>query len=234
MIPDLRDVAEGAVLVEYPQASEEEANLASVALARSLSARAPAGFLDAVPGARTVLVVFDPRLLSRAGLRGLLVHAGGASVSARVHPIPVCYDGPDLADLAHRAGMASEEFARRHAAGDYRVAFLGFAPGFPYLTGLAPELASPRLATPRTRVPAGSVGIGGPYTGIYPEETPGGWRLIGRAPVRLFDAAADLGVIRARVCPPSQLLLSRRHSHIRDEAIRDFRERWNAAEPESD
>ena len=120
----------------------------------------------------------------------------------RALEIPVFYDadpgtGPDLDELARGAGLTRDEFARRHAQARYRVAFLGFAPGFPYMTGLPGELHAPRLATPRTRVPAGSVGIGGQYTGIYPEETPGGWRLIGRAPVRLFDAGRN---------PPALLL----------------------------
>lgn len=202
----IRDVAEGAVLVEYPEASEEEANQRAVAVARSLTTRAPAGFFDAVPGARNLLVLFDPRRLARERLAEE-VRRGGREAerpteSRRVLQIPVFYEagpqnGPDLADIARSAGMAPEEFARRHAEAEYRVAFLGFAPGFPYMTGLARELESPRLATPRTRVPAGSVGIGGRYTGIYPEETPGGWRLIGRAPVRLFDAKED---------PPALLL----------------------------
>jgi KipI family sensor histidine kinase inhibitor len=127
---------------------------------------------------------------------------GSALAPRRTVEIPVFYDpgaetGPDLEDLARDAGLTAEAFARRHAAGEYRVAFLGFARGFAYLTGLPAELRAPRLATPRTRVPAGSVGIGDRYTGIYPGETPGGWRLIGRAPVRLFDPNDD---------PPSILL----------------------------
>ncbi len=193
----LFDIAEDAVLVEYPGASDEEANRKAVAAARSLASRAPAGFLDAVPGARTLLVLFDPRRLSRARLAeearlGSRAGQGVAAASGRALTVPVFYDtdartGPDLAELARGAGLSPAEFARRHAEPQYRVAFLGFAPGFPYMTGLPRELHAPRLATPRTRVPAGSVGIGGPYTGIYPEETPGGWRLIGRAPVRLFD-----------------------------------------------
>ncbi len=199
-------MAEGAVLVEYPEAPEEEANRRAVALARFLTTRAPAGFFDAVPGARTLLVVFDPRKLTRARLadeaRQGGGEAGGAQDARRALEIPVFYDagastGPDLDELSRGAGLTREEFARRHAAARYRVAFLGFAPGFPYLTGLPEELHAPRLATPRTRVPAGSVGIGGRYTGIYPEETPGGWRLIGRAPVRLFDAGRN---------PPALLL----------------------------
>ncbi len=198
------DVAEGAVLVEYPGASEEEANQKAVAAARRLSARPLAGLLGSVPGARTLLVFLDPRALSRRRLGEEIRRGGGTApeASRRRLVIPAFYDsdpatGPDLLDLARGAGLSPEEFARCHAAGDYRVAFLGFAPGFPYLTGLPEELHAKRLSTPRVRVPAGSIGIGGPYTGIYPEETPGGWRLIGRAAVRLFDVRRD---------PPSLLL----------------------------
>lgn len=197
-------MAEGAVLVEYPETSEEEANRRAVALARSLKTRAPAGFLDSVPGARNLLVLFSPRRLSRQRLAEE-ARSGGVewpAVARRAIEIPVFYDadpgtGPDLEEISRGAGLTREEFARRHAEARYRVAFLGFAPGFPYMTGLPQELHAPRLATPRTRVPAGSVGIGGHYTGIYPGETPGGWRLVGRAPVRLFDAGRD---------PPALLL----------------------------
>lgn len=105
--------------------------------------------------------------------------------------IPVCYDGefgPDLADVARHTGLSVEEVIARHSAVEYRVHCLGFAPGFPYLGGLPPELATPRRATPRQGVPAGSVAIGGAQTGIYPQSSPGGWNVIGRTPLRLFDA----------------------------------------------
>src|SRR5204863_5594241 len=202
----VRELAEGAVLVEYPEDSEERANRRAVAAALTLLHRAPPVILDAVPGARNLLLLFNPRRMSperiaeeaRRGSR----EEPGPPARRRTVEIPVFYDsgaqtGPELEDLARGAGLTAEAFARRHAAGEYRVAFLGFARGFPYLTGLARKLHAPRLATPRTRVPAGSVGIGDRYTGIYPGETPGGWRLIGRAPVRLFDPNDD---------PPSILL----------------------------
>ncbi len=114
--------------------------------------------------------------------------------SKRTVEIPVVYGGehgPDLATLAAHAGIAMEDVSARHASSVYTVAMLGFAPGFPYLLGLDTALAMPRLTTPRTRVAAGSVGIGGAQTGIYPQAGPGGWRLIGRTPLRLFDAQRD-------------------------------------------
>jgi KipI family sensor histidine kinase inhibitor len=113
---------------------------------------------------------------------------------ARIVEIPVAYGGehgPDLAAVAVQAGISVEDVVSRHVSAEYSVAMLGFAPGFPYLLGLDASLAMPRLATPRTRVQAGSVGIGGAQTGIYPSAGPGGWQLIGRTPLRLFDAQSD-------------------------------------------
>ena len=104
--------------------------------------------------------------------------------------IPVCYGGdfgPDLAFVAKHAGLTEAEVIRRHTGRDYRIYMLGFLPGFPYLGGLDPRLFTPRLQNPRTAIPAGSVGIGGEQTGIYPVASPGGWQLIGRTPLDLFD-----------------------------------------------
>lgn len=110
----------------------------------------------------------------------------------RLITLPVCYGGhhgEDLAGLAAHAGLGQDEVIARHCAVEYRVAMLGFAPGFAYLLGLDPQLAMPRRSEPRLRVPAGSVAIGGAQTGIYPRELPGGWQLLGRTPLTLFDAA---------------------------------------------
>jgi KipI family sensor histidine kinase inhibitor len=198
----LHELAEGSLLVEYPELTESEANERSLAAAAALDSGRPPGYRGCVPGARTLYVEFDPETADRTTLANLLGASGASpgSRSDRAHRIPVVYGGeagPDLGELARRADLSPEEFARRHARASYRVAFLGFTPGFAYLSGLAPELQSPRLATPRTRVAAGTVAIGGPYTGIYPGETPGGWRLIGRTDVALFNPDAD---------PPSRLL----------------------------
>jgi inhibitor of KinA len=112
----------------------------------------------------------------------------------RTVDIPVCYEGemaPDLGDVSAQTGRTVEEVIRLHSGTEYLVYFLGFSPGFPYLGDLPRELASPRLKTPRLRVPAGSVAIGGSQTGIYPVDSPGGWRLIGRTPLPLFSPEKD-------------------------------------------
>jgi KipI family sensor histidine kinase inhibitor len=192
-ILDLRD---GAALVDFPGASEEEANRAARALAGALVRANLSGLLDAVPAARTLLLVFDPEVVSRIRLENAVARLQGATAgpgaASRLYRIPVAYggaDGPDLAELARGIGLTPGEFAALHAAAEYRVAFIGFSPGFPYLAGLPERLRATRLASPRPRVPAGSVAIGGPYAGIYPVESPGGWRLIGRTTARLFDAS---------------------------------------------
>jgi inhibitor of KinA len=111
-----------------------------------------------------------------------------------LHEIPVCYApefAPDLEEVARHAAITPEEVIRLHSASEYRVHCVGFLPGFPYLGGLPRELTTPRRSAPRTQVPAGSVGIGGVHTGIYPAPSPGGWNLVGRTPIRLFDVASD-------------------------------------------
>ncbi|MEP6802518.1 MAG: urea amidolyase family protein [Acidobacteriota bacterium] len=190
----VRHVSDGALLVEFPDASDEEANRSAVALAKSLASRFRGGLEDAVPGARTLFCAFDPGRISHEEL-ALEIEAAprlpAHAVAGRRHAIDVVYGGPDLESLAGRSGLSEEEFCARHAAAEYRVAFLGFAPGFAYLTGLPPELSAPRLSTPRPRVPAGSVAVAGGYSGIYPADSPGGWNLIGHAGVLLFDPDRD-------------------------------------------
>ena len=194
---ETRDVSESSFLAEFPETSGEDANRSAVALADRLARKPPRGLLDAIPGATTLFVLFDPGIVEREKLvrrlRRLAEEPGTAPRETRRFRIPVAYggdSGPDLSVLASQRGISAEELARRHAGADYTVAFLGFSPGFAYLTGLPPGLSAPRRDSPRTRVPAGSLAIGGDYTAIYPAETPGGWMLIGRSPVRLFDPAA--------------------------------------------
>jgi KipI family sensor histidine kinase inhibitor len=157
---------------------------------------------EALPGMNNLTLLFDPALIDATELEiqvlaawPQLAAAGREDLDApgRTIEIPVAYGGehgPDLADVAAHTGLAPAEVARRHAAGDYVVYLLGFLPGFAFLGGLPPELATPRRAAPRLAVPARSVGIGGAQTGIYPLASPGGWQLIGRTPIELFDPQA--------------------------------------------
>ncbi|SEG16588.1 sensor histidine kinase inhibitor, KipI family [Thermomonospora echinospora] len=148
------------------------------------------GILDVVPGERTVLIVADPdrcdldRLAAR--LAALELPDGPQDGLVPVE-IPVVYDGQDVAEVAGLTGLSAEEVVRRHSSGVYVVAYLGFSPGFGYLTGLDPALHVPRRRTPRTSVPAGSVAIAGPYAAVYPSASPGGWRLLGRTELALWD-----------------------------------------------
>lgn len=145
---------------------------------------------EVVPGARTVLLagVDDVGEVERL-LAGWT--PGGERSPAPVVELPVRYDGPDLADVARRWGMTVREAVATHAAVELTVAFCGFAPGFPYLAGLPAELAVPRLDSPRSRVPAGAVGIADAWTGVYPTGSPGGWRLLGRTEVTLWEPDRD-------------------------------------------
>jgi KipI family sensor histidine kinase inhibitor len=177
-------VGDDALLVEV--ASGEEARALHADLLRrraqgSLSVR------EIVPAARTVLLdgLADPARLAAELTTSEVPHAPPRA--GEVVELPVRYDGPDLADVAAHWGVSPTEVARIHADTEFSVAFCGFAPGFGYLTGLPPRYDVPRRATPRTAVPAGAVALAGPYTGVYPRSSPGGWQLIGTADAVLWD-----------------------------------------------
>ncbi|MBZ9642655.1 allophanate hydrolase subunit 1 [Streptomyces sp. PSKA30] len=179
-------VGEDALLVEVSSGEEAQALHAELLRRRAegaLSVR------EIVPAARTVLLdgLADPVRLAAE-----LAAAEVPPVSPRAREVvelPVRYDGPDLADVAARWGVDEQEVARIHAGTEFRVAFCGFAPGFGYLTGLPQRYDVPRRATPRTAVPAGAVALAGPYTGVYPRPSPGGWQLIGTTDTVLWDHA---------------------------------------------
>jgi KipI family sensor histidine kinase inhibitor len=162
------------------------------ALAAAIAAAALPGVLDVIPGATTVLVTFEPGSFSPAELARradqLPLSAWPLAGRPAAVEIEVCYDGPDLADVAALTGLSVADVIDRHQAAGYEVGWLGFSPGFGYLTGLDPVLATvPRLDTPRLTVPAGSVAIAGGLAAVYPAASPGGWRIIGRTNVRLWD-----------------------------------------------
>ncbi|WP_199692453.1 urea amidolyase family protein [Microbacterium telephonicum] len=175
--------------------AEVDSLAAVIALHAALAADRPAGVVDLVPAARTVLVHVDPVRLSLAAARAWIAatdpHTAATSAPAPTVELPVVYDGADLGDLADLLGLSPEALVARHAAAVWTVAFTGFAPGFGYLVSDDWPFDVPRLASPRTRVPAGAVGLAGPFAGAYPRETPGGWQLIGTTPAALFDPDAD-------------------------------------------
>ena len=180
---------DGAVLIELD-------GLADVRqLVRSLRPNRPAGVLDVIPAARTVLVRFATDLVSREEVtRWVLSAAAVAPPTGQDSPeviVPVRYDGPDLAEVAALAGLTTTEVVNLHTEARYTVAFCGFAPGFGYLVGSPAALQVPRRSSPRTTVPAGSVGLAGEFTGIYPRASPGGWQLIGTTDLELFDLRRD-------------------------------------------
>lgn len=192
-------IGDSAIMVK-PTETDGRMTLEQVrAVSDALRRAALVGVMDIVPAPASVTVIYDPRSWPdfdrlSAQVRELAEQAQPMiAAAAFTLEIPVCYDrafAPDLADVARRAGISEAEVVTLHAGADYTVQAVGFAPGFPYLGGLPERLQTPRLATPRTGVPAGSVGIGGNLTGVYPLATPGGWNLIGRTPIALFELTA--------------------------------------------
>lgn len=179
-------MGDSALLVETRDSAEAQR------LRQALDAERLPGLRQLVPGYKSLLVAGDPLIVDLDALaRRLpeLLRTPSRAPSGRLHEIPVRYVGEDLDAVAAELGMSVGEVVRRHSAATYTVAFLGFAPGFAYLTGLDATLQLPRLATPRTRTPGGAVAMAGEFTGIYPQATPGGWRVLGLATTRLFDPA---------------------------------------------
>lgn len=194
--PRLLPVGEAAFTIEFGDCLDEALNRRVYALDAALAARSFAGLVETVPTYRSLLVLYDPLVADAVGVRRALEQAlrDLREISfdeGRLVEIPVCYGGewgPDLQDVAAHCGLTVDAVIRLHTEPTYRVAMMGFAPGFTYLAGMSPRLSTPRLPTPRLRVEAGSVGIAGPQTGVYALPTPGGWRIIGRTPLALFDA----------------------------------------------
>ena len=177
----IQPAGDRAAIVEVPD------NAAAVRLAQLLQSECD-GLVDVVPGHCTVLATWtgappDLRAFAESSL------GGTAQPEGRLVEIAVRYDGPDLDEVAQLTGLSPEEVVARHTGAETAVAFLGFQPGFAYLLGIDPRLVVPRRETPRTQVPGGSVAIAGPYSGVYPRESPGGWRLLGSTTATMFDAA---------------------------------------------
>lgn len=189
VVPD----GDGCWLVRVGDGIDPQLSRHVHALAGSLARQRPAWLIETVPGYCTLGLVTSspiPQDTVETTVREALAGCTDDERVGRTVTVPVCYGGehgPDLDDVAAHAGMSAEEVVRRHSSRDYQCAMVGFLPGFPYLTGMDPSLATPRRPTPRISVPGGSVGVAGPQTGIYPVASPGGWNIIGRTPLTLFD-----------------------------------------------
>jgi KipI family sensor histidine kinase inhibitor len=187
------------LLVRFGREISPEANDAALRLMRLSDASPLAGIRDVAPAYASLMVRFDPRRLAHRDVETYLrdLEARAASdepVEPRVIDVSVVYGGEyglDLAGTAALCGISEERFVELHASVFYRVYFLGFSPGFAYLGEVPAKIAAPRLSAPRREVPAGSVGIAGRQTGVYPSASPGGWRIVGRTPLRMFDVRRD-------------------------------------------
>jgi inhibitor of KinA len=197
----LEPLGDSAVVATLGSGIDPETLASVLACSEAISVARGRGVVDIVPAYSTVTVFYDPAQFAASEgdaygqvcrfVESCAPRAGapGRRVAAAIVEIPVCYGGdlgPDLGTVAERAKMGDADAAALHAGGGYLVHAIGFTPGFPYLGGLPGALHTPRRATPRARVPAGSVGIGGSQTGVYPLDSPGGWQIIGRTPLRLF------------------------------------------------
>jgi KipI family sensor histidine kinase inhibitor len=201
--PAMKPAGDQAVAIDFAPEISNEVNDSVYALAEALMESPRPWMTELVPSYRSLLVQYDAFQTDYEAVAaelGQLIDGLAAATDersgrqAKIYEIPVAYggdDGPDLEAVAEHAGLSTDEVVQIHSSIAYRVFMIGFSPGFPYLGGMDERIACPRLATPRTRVPAGSVGIAESQTGVYPSATPGGWQLIGRTVVKLFDQTQD-------------------------------------------
>ena len=197
--PRFRLGGDRALYIEVGDAISPEVNRRVKGLLDAIDEAAIEGVEALSPTYRSILVYYDPLKIPLEELKQRLSDLGRAlpdasTSEARIFEIPTLYGGefgPDLDFVASHTGLSPEEVIRIHAGTDYLVYMVGFNPGFPYLGGMSEKIAAPRLETPRVKIPAGSVGIAETQTGIYPLESPGGWRLIGRSPLKMFDPSRD-------------------------------------------
>lgn len=194
---------DSSVLIEFGQEISPKINARITALVHLMKAQHIEGVTDMIPAFASLLVNYDPRVISYSMLRERLekllkLEVSEEASAARVFEIPVCYGGeygPDLQNIADHAGLTPQEVIDIHCSKDYLIYMLGFLPGFSYLGGLDERIHTPRLANPRIRIPAGSVGIGGSQTGIYPLDSPGGWQLLGLTPVKTYDPDREVPIL---------------------------------------
>jgi KipI family sensor histidine kinase inhibitor len=193
--PKFLGCGDGCLVVEFADGIDREANVKLQSVRHVLDAKRVPGIREFVPTYRSLSIHYDPLKFSRERLEYIVRRAldetrGSAGTERRILVMPVVYGGeygPDMENVCRHTGFDEAEVIRRHTGTDYYCFMLGFTPGFPYLGGMDPALETPRLENPRVLIPAGSVGIAGKQTGAYSIDSPGGWQLIGRTPLRLFD-----------------------------------------------
>ncbi|WP_099211594.1 5-oxoprolinase subunit PxpB [Thermococcus henrietii] len=193
---NFKPLGDSALLVSFGEVIDEETNDRVHALAGAIEKANFEWLIEVVPAYSSLAVIYDPGLIDFEGVKRAIqgLEFSAEKFEGRLVEIPVLYGGehgPDLEFVAEYNGLTPEEVIEIHSKPVYRVYFLGFLPGFAYLGGMDERIETPRLEKPRLKVPAGSVGIAGKQTGIYPLESPGGWRLIGRTPLRLFNPSKE-------------------------------------------
>lgn len=186
---------DSALTVEFTKQMSQDVSRKIRHVAKCIESMRIRGIIESVPAFCSITVYFDPFVISRKKIEKKLTHIinsykEGSESTKRVFLVPVCYEdeyAPDMADVCDITGLTKQQVISIHTSCDYLIYMLGFLPGFPYMGGMDERIEAPRLESPRTEIPAGAVGIGGKQTGIYPLASPGGWRLIGRTPVKIYD-----------------------------------------------
>ena len=196
-MPDIRILTAGdsALLIEFGKEINPETNRKITAIVQLMREQHIEGIVDVIPAFCSLLINYDPRVLSYEVLKErmenlLKIETKTEITRKRIFEIPVCYGGeygPDIDNIAEHAGLSVNEVIKIHSSKDYLIYMLGFLPGFAYLGGMDEALATPRLDSPRSEIFEGAVGIGGEQTGIYPVASPGGWQLIGKTPLKVYD-----------------------------------------------
>ena len=201
--PKILVAGDSSVLIEFGNEIRPETNRRISATVQLIREQQIEGIVDMIPTYCALLINYDPRVILYdplvKRLESLLkIEVSAGETRKRVYEIPVCYGGkygPDMDVIAKHAGLTEEEVVQIHSSRDYLIYMLGFLPGFTYLGGLDERIHTPRLKTPRVRIEAGSVGIGGSQTGIYPLDSPGGWNLMGKTPVRTYDPEREVPIL---------------------------------------
>lgn len=194
---------DSSLLIQFGNAIDPDINARIAATVSLMKEQHIEGVVDFIPAFCSLLINYDPRVISYGEFyerieRILSIEIAAGARKKRVFEIPVCYGGscgPDLPAIAEHAGLSEKEVIEIHSSADYLIYMLGFLPGFTYLGGLDERIHTPRLANPRIRIPAGSVGIGGSQTGIYPMDSPGGWQLMGMTPVKTYDPEREVPIL---------------------------------------